>query len=194
MVVLKNISLSFGDKLILDNLSMELPEAGVTCFSGPSGCGKTTLFRLIAGLAAPQSGEIVSDRKKIAYMFQEDRLLPWLSALKNVEAVLPPGSAGKAEALLHEFELGGELGALPSELSGGMRRRVALARALAFGGDLLLLDEPFKGLEPALSEKLAFFIRKADAPVYVTTHSKNEAELLGGNIIRLKGPPLNFAE
>lgn len=194
MVILKNVSLCFGDKLILDNFSAELPDEGITCFSGPSGCGKTTLFRLIAGLSSPQSGAIVSDRRKIAYMFQEDRLLPWLSALKNVEAVLPPGSAGEAEALLHEFGLGGELGAMPHELSGGMRRRVALARAFAFGGDLLLLDEPFTGIEPELAEKLASFIRKGDAPAYIITHSEKEAELLGGRIIRLKGPPLYFAE
>jgi len=192
MVSLKNVSISFGDKLILDGFTMELPEAGITCFSGPSGCGKTTLFRLIAGLIAPQSGEIVTDRKKIAYMFQEDRLLPWLSALENVEAVLPSERAGDAAAFLREFGLDGDLNTMPSELSGGMRRRVALARALAYGGDLLLLDEPFKGLEPSLTEKLAALISGGRAPAYVITHSESEAELLGGNMIYLNGPPLSI--
>ena len=192
MVSLKNVTLSFGDKLILDSFSAELPMGGICCFSGPSGCGKTTLFRLISGLIKPQSGEISSDYKKLSFMFQEDRLLPWLSALKNVEAVLPSGNRDKAGLLLQEFGLGGELHARPSELSGGMQRRVALARALAYGGDLLLLDEPFKGLEPALIRRLSAFIQKECGTVYVITHSENEAELLGGRIVRLNGPPLIF--
>ena len=192
MVSLKNVTLSFGDKLILDSFSAELPMGGICCFSGPSGCGKTTLFRLISGLIKPQSGEISSDYKKLSFMFQEDRLLPWLSALKNVEAVLPSGNRDKAGLLLQEFGLGGEMHARPSELSGGMRRRVALARALAYGGDLLLLDEPFKGLEPALIRRLSAFIQKECGTVYVITHSENEAELLGGRIVRLNGPPLIF--
>lgn len=192
MVSLKNVTLSFGDKLILDSFSAELPMGGICCFSGPSGCGKTTLFRLISGLIKPQSGEISSDYKKLSFMFQEDRLLPWLSALKNVEAVLPSGNRDKAGLLLQEFGLGGELHARPSELSGGMRRRVALARALAYGGNLLLLDEPFKGLEPALIRRLSAFIQKECGTVYVITHSENEAELLGGRIVRLNGPPLIF--
>jgi len=192
MVSLKNVTLSFGDKLILDSFSAELPMGGICCFSGPSGCGKTTLFRLISGLIKPQSGEISSDYKKLSFMFHQDRLLPWLSALKNVEAVLPSGNRDKAGLLLQEFGLGGELHARPSELSGGMRRRVALARALAYGGDLLLLDEPFKGLEPALIRRLSAFIQKECGTVYVITHSENEAELLGGRIVRLNGPPLIF--
>lgn len=194
MVSFKNVTLSFGDKLILDSFSAELPEGGICCFSGPSGCGKTTLFRLIAGLISPQSGKISSDYKKISFMFQEDRLLPWLSALENVEAVIPAEKKAEAGLLLREFGLGDDLHVRPSKLSGGMRRRVALARALAYGGDLLLLDEPFKGLEPSLIRRLSAFIQKERGTVYVVTHSESEAELLGGRIIRLTGPPLNIVE
>jgi len=194
MVRIRDVTLSFGDKLVLDRFSIELPGEGVICLSGPSGCGKTTLFRLIAGLIRPQSGEISVGFNKISYMFQEDRLLPWLSALKNVEAVLPPGEKDRAGLILSELGLGGELHALPSELSGGMKRRVALARALAFGGDLLLLDEPFTGLEQELMEKLAAYIQKQRRTIYVITHSEKEIELWGGGTIRLKGPPLRLGE
>jgi len=194
MVRIRDVTLSFGDKLVLDRFSIELPGEGVICLSGPSGCGKTTLFRLIAGLIRPQSGEISVGFNKISYMFQEDRLLPWLSALKNVEAVLPPGEKDRAGLILSELGLGGELHALPSELSGGMKRRVALARALAFGGDLLLLDEPFTGLEQELMEKLAAYIQKQRRTIYVITHSEKEIELWGGGTIRLKGTTLRLGE
>ena len=124
-------------------------------------------------------------------MFQEDRLLPWLSALENLEAVLPSGERDRARLILTELGLGDEHHAKPSELSGGMKRRVALARALAFDGDLMLLDEPFTGLEPELVKKLAELIRVQGRTAYVITHSEIEAELLGGKTLRFQGPPLN---
>jgi len=185
------VTLSFGGKLVLDRFSLELPGEGITCLSGPSGCGKTTLFRLIAGLLRPQSGKIISAFSKISYMFQEDRLLPWLSALENLEAVLPTGERDRARLILTELGLGDELHAKPSELSGGMKRRVALARALAFDGDLMLLDEPFTGLEPELVKKLAELMRGQGRTAYVITQSEIEAELLGGKTLRFQGPPLN---
>ncbi|HHU06645.1 MAG TPA: ABC transporter ATP-binding protein [Clostridiales bacterium] len=192
MVRLKDVTFSFGDRLVLDSFSIELPNEGITCLLGPSGCGKTTLFRLIAGLIRPQLGEISVDFNKISFMFQEDRLLPWLSALENVRAVLPADERDKAGLILSELGLGNELNTMPPELSAGMKRRVALARALAFGGDLLLLDEPFTGLEPELMERLASHIKKQSRPVYVITHSEKEVELLGGRTVRLKGPPLKL--
>ena len=125
-----------------------------------------------------------------SFLFQEDRLIPWLTARGNVLAVLPTSEQERAGAFLHAVGLGGEEESYPDALSGGMRRRVALARALAYRGGILLLDEPFKGLDPALMEQLAALILRQDRPVLVTSHSDREMDLLGGRIIRFTGPPL----
>ncbi len=190
MISLKNVCLSFGGKNVLDNFSIGIPDKGVTCFSGPSGCGKTTLFRVIAGLNTVESGEVICDFKKPAFLFQEDRLLPWLTAIQNVAAVLPRNGSGEAARLLRNVGLESEQNALPSELSGGMRRRVAFARALAYGGDLLLLDEPFKGLDEDMTARLAAMVSGSGIPALVITHSENEIRLLGGRVLRFGGPPL----
>ena len=176
--------------MVLDQFSLQIPEMGVTAFSGPSGCGKTTLLRLIAGLARPDAGEITGVPERPSFLFQEDRLIPWLTARGNVLAVLPTSEQERAGAFLHAVGLGGEEESYPDALSGGMRRRVALARALAYRGGILLLDEPFKGLDPALMEQLAALILRQDRPVLVTSHSDREMDLLGGRIIRFTGPPL----
>ncbi len=190
MISFKNATLSFGDKMVLDNFSLELEASGVTCLSGPSGSGKTTLFRVIAGLIPVQGGEFSSGYAKPALMFQEDRLLPWLTALQNVAAALPEGDADSALRWLGEVGLKNERNAYPSELSGGMRRRLALARALAFGGDLLLLDEPFKGLDSTLLREMSSIVVSQGAPALVITHSAAEIELLGGKAMYFEGPPL----
>ncbi len=190
MISFRNASLSFGEKKVLDNFSLDIEASGATCFSGPSGSGKTTLFRVIAGLIPLQGGDFSSPYKKPALMFQEDRLLPWLTALQNVSAVLPEGDTASALRWLDEVGLKNERGAYPSELSGGMRRRLALARALAYGGDLLLLDEPFKGLDKALVLQMASIITSQSAPSLIVTHSADEIELLGGRAVYFEGPPL----
>ncbi len=192
MISLKNISLSFGEKKVLDNFSIEIPSEGVTCLSGPSGCGKTTLFRIIAGLNHIQNGEVVHNFKKPAFMFQEDRLLPWLTALQNVAAVMPQQNFEKAADFLRDVGLGNEINTLPSELSGGMRRRVAFARVLAYDGDLLLLDEPFKGLDEELTAQLASMVAGSPIPALVITHSEDELSLLRGRVLRFGGPPLTL--
>jgi ABC-type nitrate/sulfonate/bicarbonate transport system ATPase subunit len=192
LISLKNVSVSFGEKMVLDNFSFELQNDGVTCFSGPSGCGKTTLFRVIAGLCPIQSGSFQSDFTKTAFMFQEDRLLPWLTAVQNVASVLPDGNLEAALLWLSRVGLENEKDIFPAELSGGMRRRVALARTLAYGGDLMLFDEPFKGLDPSLTEKMSSLIAAQSAASLVITHSHDECRLLGGRLIRFDGPPLTF--
>lgn len=156
MLKLKNVCKSFGDKVILKDFSYDFKESGLVLIKGPSGCGKTTLLRLIAGLEKKDSGEILTD-SVISLLFQEDRLLPWLSAIENVSCVTPKKSAEKkrvAKELLSLVGLDGEENERIENLSGGMKRRVAFARALALCPDVLLLDEPFNGLDSDTKQKL----------------------------------------
>ncbi len=151
MIELKNVSLAFEKREVLKDFSATLTDKGILLITGPSGNGKTTLTRLIAGLSSPDSGEIQTNGAKIAVVFQEDRLVPTLSALENVALV---SNKTEAEKRLADMELSDSLSLFPDELSGGMKRRVAIARALAFGGDVLLLDEAFNGINEDLARSI----------------------------------------
>ena len=190
MISFQNVTLDYAEKRVLDRFTRGIPASGITCLHGPSGCGKTTLLRLIAGLVAPTSGIITGLPSKPALLFQEDRLLFHLTAGENIAAVLPNEQVGEEETWLAKVELSGDARLRPRELSGGMRRRIALARALAYGGDFLLLDEPFIGLDKALTKKMAALIREMATPTLVITHSRDEIALLGGRVLEVSGPPL----
>lgn len=192
-IALRDVNISFGGKSVLDGFSLGIPLTGVTCFTGASGCGKTTLLRVIAGLLRPDSGTVTGVPGRIGFMFQDDRLLPWFPVSRNIEAVLP--DAGKSDAVsrvLNAVELSDEADTMPRELSGGMRRRAALARALAYPCELLMLDEPFKGLDADLSARMAALILEQHVPVIAVTHSEDEIALLGGETVRFGGPPLTI--
>ena len=154
-IVCDNLSKSFGQKRVLDSFSYTFPIGQTTVIVGASGCGKTTLLRIIAGFEAPDSGSVLGvDRGDIAFLFQEDRLLPWLTALKNVESVIKRKEKKRlAREILTALNLGDEkdLSSYPSELSGGMARRVAIARTLAYlvasECKVLILDEALRGLD-----------------------------------------------
>lgn len=187
---IKNVSFSYGDKPVIENLSFSLSDGRRVAVMGESGRGKTTLLRLLAGFIEPTSGSILREEGEVpSVVFQEDRLLPWFTAVRNVsEVAAGKGGRAYAEELLREMELGDALDKLPKELSGGMQRRVAIARALAFGGSPLLLDEPFKGLDPELKERVAEKIlkRAGKVPILLITHDEHEAELMKcGEMIRL---------
>ena len=182
MIGLSHVTAGYPGKRVLTDFSLKLPENGATALMAPSGYGKTTLLRVLAGLLRPKNGEITGlEGKKIAFMFQEDRLLPWLTAEKNVEIVSSPE---KAAYWLRQMEIE-DGGRYPKELSGGMRRRVALARAMAFGGDVLLLDEPFKGLDEALRARVTGRIRGVFPLTVLSIHDETEAELMGADIVRM---------
>lgn len=148
MIVCKELTVSFGDRAVLDRFSLRIPDSGVTALSGPSGCGKTTLLRVLAGLEKPQSGvaEGITPRQA-ALLFQDDRLLPWRTVEQHLTDILPKSRWGEVPALLALTELEGEEKTLPAALSGGMGRRLALARCLALDAKLYLLDEPFAGID-----------------------------------------------
>lgn len=150
MIEIKNVTVSFGDKKIIDNLCISLPDTGLVTFSGASGSGKTTLLRTLLGLQN-YSGEIIKDRKlTFSAVFQESSLLPWLTAAENVAAVceINDNNLEKAKELLSQVGFDEiDFDKLPYELSVGMARRVAAARAVMIDFDVLVLDEPFAGLD-----------------------------------------------
>ena len=183
MIVVDSLSFAYGDKQLFDGLSLSF--GGVSCITGLSGCGKTTLLRLLAGLEKPQSGTIAGVADRVSFMFQEDRLLPWSSARENVAAALSADEADNAESWLKKVELEDCLSSYPGNMSGGQTRRVALARALAYRGGVLILDEPFKGFDPELTRRMAGLILSQNVPVIASVHSLEEIGLLGGDIIRL---------
>ena len=178
----KNVSFSYGEKDVIKNLSFSLSNGRHIAVMGESGRGKTTLMRLLLGLIEPTEGEIlrgVGERPSV--VFQEDRLLPWFTAERNVSEVWDRANCPASPSeLLDEMELSDAKGTLPKELSGGMQRRVAIARALAYGGDPLLLDEPFKGLDTELRERIAKRVleRAGNASILLVTHDEREAELM----------------
>lgn len=183
-------NLQLGDKIILQDFSLSLPSQGVLCLSGPSGCGKTSLLRVLAGLTPLGSGSITHmlDSRMV---FQEDRLIPWLSVEANLTAASGISQA-EARRWLRLCGLEQEYHARPGSLSGGMRRRVAIVRALAAPSQLLLLDEPFQGLDSDTKSLLypAILGAAAEKPVVIATHHLEEARALDAAVLHLDGPPL----
>ena len=185
---LEGVTFSYGEKAILKELSLALPDSGVTALAGPSGCGKTTLLRLLAGLETPRAGRIDAPGDT-AFLFQENRLFPHLTAGAQIQAVLPRG--GDPLPWLTLVGLGDLAGTPVDELSGGMQRRVALARCMAYGRDksLFLLDEPFTGIDPARRRSLMEALRRTGIPVLFSAHD-GESLALADDVIHLEGPPL----
>ena len=188
MISVKQITVRFGEKTVLDRFSLDLPGAGITALSGPSGCGKTTLLRVLAGLQDQEGGTVETPPRPII-LFQEDRLFPWRTVGEHIADVLPRERRGEASRWLAMAELEGEEGRRPAALSGGMRRRLALARALACGGGLYLLDEPFTGVDAGRAERILARVRALGVPVVLSSH---EAEIVSlcDRVIPLDGPPL----
>ena len=180
MIGLENVSFFYGGKQVLDHLTLRVPETGITALTGPSGAGKTTVLRLLAGLEQPDSGRVTGIRPGgPVLMFQENRLLPWRTVLQQITDVLPPERHGEGPQWLSLAELEAEAASFPASLSGGMCRRLALVRALAYakGRQLLLLDEPFTGVDPARRARLTEGVRSLGIPVLLVTHGADEAAL-----------------
>lgn len=179
MIKFNNVSFSYGEKTVLNNLNFEINTGDRICFFGDSGIGKTTVLRLILGLEKPQKGDITTPTNlKPSVVFQEDRLLPFKTVLENI--TLMGATKEKALTCLNSLGLGDEGASLPNELSGGMCRRVAIARALSLDFDYLILDEPFTGLDEENILSAINLINEilGERPLILVTHSKKEAELL----------------
>ena len=183
----------------LDRVSLDVTLGEFVCLIGASGCGKSTLLSLVAGLDTPTAGTIDTFGRKVALMFQEPALFPWLTAAKNVELALrPSGMARKARRdraaeLLEAVHLDGFGDKRPHELSGGMRQRVAMARALATSADVLLMDEPFGALDAMtrdlLHDELDRICMDRGLTVLFVTHNVREAVRLGDRVVVLSSRP-----
>ena len=191
MLKIENLSFAYDrEHMIFTGFDLELKKSETVAVMGPSGCGKSTLLGLVSGFLTPTDGRITCNAHRISYAFQEPRLFPWLTVEENLKAVLPKEApASQITEMLAFMDLGGTETLYPDELSGGMKSRVSLARALLYGGDLFLLDEPFSALDrelcTSLSQKLRRHLDSIGASAIFVTHRREDAEILASRIIEI---------
>ena len=194
MLILENIRKRFGEKEVLRGLSLELAPSGITCLLGSSGCGKSTLLRIIAALEQADSGTVYANSEDCALVFQDPRLLPWLTVGENLRLALPGilNSRVRQEAVekaLAMVELPASLcRAMPRELSGGMAQRVGVARALLRRPRIMLMDEPFAALDAMTRAHLQDMLRTLmrDSLCLFVTHDISEAFRVARRICVMK--------
>ncbi len=185
---IKNLTMTYPGITVFKNLDFSFDEGKITCLLGPSGCGKTTLLNLLAGTVKPDSGSITPDTTgKVAFLFQESRLLPWMTVLGNVTYLMDRHMNEKEKKdmgndLIRRVGLEGFEKSYPSELSGGMERRVSLARALGKNASLFLMDEPFSSLDDSLKDRMTelmkeLFSRDKKTVIHITHDTRIAGEL-----------------
>lgn len=187
MISIDNISFAYGNKRIFEDFSLKIENNSHLWLYGESGCGKTTLIRLILGLETPQKGQISGNLNlKPSVVFQENRLLPFKTVLQNI--ILLGADEQTALENLTALGLSDSANLYPHELSGGMKRRAAIARALSVPFDYLILDEPFTGLDESnIKTAVTRILQLAeDKPIILITHSSIEAALLNAQKIAVK--------
>jgi nitrate/nitrite transport system ATP-binding protein len=214
LVSIEGISRVYGATPVFRDLWFQVNRGEFVCLVGHSGCGKTTVLNILAGLDAPNDGVVLAGGREIsgpsldrAVIFQGHALMPWMTAEENVAFALscrhPAWSRAKlreaARAALHRVGLDHAAGKRPSELSGGMKQRVGIARALAIAPRMLLMDEPFSALDAltrgALQEEVSRLVTEADQTAFMITHDVDEAILLADRILLMtNGPDARIAE
>lgn len=194
--ILKNLNKSFKNKKILNNFTINIPESGAICIIGNSGCGKTTLMNIMAGIESVDSGNIndINSLKK-SYVFQENIFIPWLSVGDNISLVSKLRK-NDIESLLKSFNLNDIYDKKPSELSGGMKQRVNIVRALCVDFKVIFMDEPFKGIDKNNKALAIDIIKKyiKDKLCIMVTHEISEALSIADKIYFVEGPPLKILE
>ena len=210
-VSVRDVSKNYGDVEALKNLSLDFPRGELTSLLGPSGCGKTTLLKIIAGLLEPTSGEVEVNGKAVtgpgpdrAFVFQDFALLPWASVIRNVAFGLEMRGVAKsereniAEKYIKDVGLTGFENSYPHELSGGMRQRVGLARALSVDAKVLLMDEPFSAVDEQtrrkFQEDLLSLVQNENKTFIFVTHSIEEAVYVSDQIAILLPRPSRVSE
>lgn len=186
-ICIKNLSKSFGGHVVFGSLNLTIKGGATTCIMAPSGAGKTTLLRILMGLEVADSGSVTGlEGKRFSAVFQEERLCENMTAADNIRLVMP-ASTGMAAMIAEMDRIGlcSCAGQPVSELSGGMRRRVSILRALLAQYDVLFLDEPFKGLDEALKEQVIAYVKEKTAgkTVVFVTHDKAEARIMEAEIV-----------
>ena len=210
-LLINNIYKSFHDTDVLNNISMRLCEKEFVSIIGPSGCGKSTIFNIISGLILPDSGSIFLDKKlitgmigRVSYMHQKDLLLPWKKIIDNVSLALIIKGSKRHEArqaakeYFDVFGLAGFEYKYPHQLSGGMRQRAAFLRTYLFSKDVMLLDEPFGGLDTITKSKMHYWLQDVlnnlNTSVLFITHDIEESILLSDRIYIFSDRPANIKE
>ncbi|MGD8401036.1 MAG: ABC transporter ATP-binding protein [Bacillota bacterium] len=190
---LNQIQKNYNDICVLKDFSLQVKKGEIICLIGPSGCGKSTLLNIIAGILQPSAGAIVNHSSRISYMFQEDRLLPWRNVYQNIQIVNKDSRPEQVLELIEHVGLIGFESYYPSQLSGGMRQRAAMARAFNCPADLLLMDEPLKSLDYNLRIAMIGYLvnlwEDTHKAIIFVTHEIDEALLLGDKILVLSDRP-----
>jgi len=190
---LRNICKRYGTLEVLNNFSLDVKPKEIVCILGASGCGKSTLLSILSGVLDPEEGQVKRHTKRIGYVFQEDRLLPWKTVYDNIYFVNKESSEDEIDLLIEVIGLKGFEACLPKELSGGMRQRCSIARAFNYHPELLLMDEPFKALDYSLRLRMIGQLievwRKTSSAIVFVTHQIDEALMLGNRVIVLSERP-----
>jgi NitT/TauT family transport system ATP-binding protein len=185
----------FDGHVLFDNMNLEIPQGRIIALTGRSGCGKTTLLRMIAGLDHAYTGRITGVPERISVLFQEDRLLPWYDVRQNLEFVIKDTMHKNdmrtvVDNMINAVGLDGHAHKKPDALSGGMQRRVALARAFCYPSNLLIMDEPFKGFDAVLNQELiALFERLfsgSGKTALLVLHEHDTIDRLGCDVINVE--------
>ncbi len=186
-IILSGISVSFGENRVLSDFSATFKAGKTTCVMGASGCGKTTLANVILGILRPDKGTVSGAPERLAAVFQEDRLVGTLCADKNIRAAVPHSTKTERSDILSAIGIDPESQKPASEMSGGQQRRVAIARALAANAELIVMDEPFKGLDDETRARVMAFVREhtRGRTLILITHDTSETEFFGGDIIKM---------
>ncbi len=196
MIILENITKSINENMIVKHCTLKIGAGEAVCLCGPSGIGKTTLLEIAAGLTEPDTGNVHHESDKLGCAFQDDALVPWLNALDNLLLVMPPKTDNPkkiANLWLERFGLSPDI--KPPKMSGGMRRRMGLARAFAVDPDILLLDEPFAFLDERWQDATAHCMekhRKDGNALLLVSHQKQFLNKINCRIVNIKEDPIHI--
>lgn len=197
MLTIDRVCKSFGSLSVLKDVSLTVGDGEIIALIGPSGCGKTTLLDIISGLSQPDSGTVIGG-ENISYMFQSARLLPWRTVYENIRLVREDVSPEEIHELIKAVGLEGFANYYPDQLSGGMAKRCALARAFHYQGTHLLMDEPFQGLDYGIRmEMIAMLLsvwKKHRQGILFVTHEIDEALTVASKIVLLRARPMTIRD
>lgn len=188
---IRDINIKYSNKVIYDDFKIDIEDEKINCIVGPSGCGKTTLLNYICK-------DLINKNIKVSYVFQEDRLLPWKNVFDNLKLIIKSKYDkeeinNKIDDILKSLDISETKFLYPNELSGGMKQKINIARALIYDFDVLILDEPFRSLDIKVKNKVMNLIRTINKDKKVTvilvSHNKDEVKALADSIFLIKGSP-----